>query len=359
MKIQTVSVEKTSQSRIKELNLATLEFGKMPADHLFIAWYKHGDWQEARIQPFENLSLSPFALCLHYGQTVFEGLKAYRMLDGSISIFRPDKHHERLNKSLDRMCMPAVPWELYRNGLHQLIKIDQAWVPAAEGASLYIRPFMIASEAKLGVKIADEYLFMIVTSPVQAFFTHSSKPLRVKVETTYVRAAEGGTGYAKCGGNYGSSFYPTQKAKEQGFDQVLWTDGRSNQYIEESGMMNVMFVFDNTLVTPPLSSSILDGITRDSVLTLAEELGMKTEERSIAVQELEERLRNGSVKEAFGVGTAAVVSPIGSIAIGEHEFTVPVQKDAVLFRLRKRLSDIRLGVEQDRYGWNYIIAAER
>src|ERR1043165_6917457 len=241
---------------------------------MFPGTYKMVEWRKPQIVPFQNLSLAPTTLALHYAQSVFEGMKAFRMQDGSINIFRIDKHHERLNKSLHRMCMPAIPYELFFSALHQLVQTDKGWVPGNEDAALYIRPLVFASEGKLGVKIADEYTFIIMTAPVAMMY---QKSLKVKVERQYIRAAKGGTGSTKCAGNYGSVFYPTQLAREEGFDQVLWMDAFDHQYIEESGTMNLLFVIDDKLVTPPLSDTILEGITRDSLLTIAKDLGMIVE----------------------------------------------------------------------------------
>jgi branched-chain amino acid aminotransferase len=353
--MQTVSgikIERSTVSGLSRVDFSKLEFGKASADHMFVSEYYDNGWHDPRIVPFGSLQITPFSLALHYGQTVFEGMKAFRMADGKISIFRIEKHYDRFVRSLDRMCMPAVPRQLFIDALDALVEIDQQWVPDGESSSLYLRPFMFATESRIGVKISDEYSFLIVTSPVGAYY---SKPLKLKIETEYVRAAEGGVGYAKCGGNYGSAFYPAKMAREAGFDQVLWTDSRTNEYLEESGTMNVMFIFDDTLVTPPLSTSILDGVTRDSILTLAKDMGINTEERRISVKELEERLRNGTAKEAFGAGTAAVVAPIDLIDIHGKAYSVPVKDDAIMFRFKKRLSDIRLGLAEDKHGWNHIV----
>ncbi|MGN6477219.1 MAG: branched-chain amino acid aminotransferase, partial [Flavipsychrobacter sp.] len=277
----SISISVQTERQVKDTK--SIPFGMQPTEHMFIAAYRDGQWQDSRIMPFTNLSMSPVALCLHYGQTVFEGMKAFMMEDGSVNIFRPDKHYDRFTKSLDRMCMPQVPKDLFMEALHQLVQLDARWVPAESDGSLYIRPFMIATEDRIGVKISDEYLFMIVCTPAYQYY---SKPLKVKVEDKYVRAAEGGTGFAKCGGNYGASFYPTKLAKEQGYDQVLWTDSKNHEFIEESGTMNVMFVIDGTLLTPPLSGTILDGITRDSLLAIAQEKSIKTEVRPIRHKEI-------------------------------------------------------------------------
>ncbi len=330
----------------------SIPFGKVPTEHMFIAEYKDGKWQNARITPFHDLTLSPMALCLHYGQTVFEGMKAFAMEDGRINIFRMEKHYDRFCKSLDRMCMPRVPQQLFTEAMHQLVQLDSKWVPEEADGSLYLRPFMIATEDRIGVKIGEEYLFMIVASPAYQYYAN---PLKIKVETEYSRAADGGTGTAKCGGNYGGAFYPTQLAKEQGFDQVLWTDSKTHQYIEESGTMNAMFYIDNTLVTPALSGSILDGVTRDSLLSIAREKGMKVEERQISIAELQAAFEAGKRVEAFGAGTAAVIAPIASITIGDKAYDCYVGDDATMFTLKKALYDIRTGIAPDAHKWNYIL----
>ncbi|WP_315819660.1 branched-chain amino acid aminotransferase [Paraflavitalea speifideaquila] len=346
------SIQPVKQSRIAEVDFDHLEFGKYVADHMLVCGYANGVWDTPRIIPFGDLSLSPTSLALHYGQTVFEGMKAFRLEDGRINVFRIHKHYERLTKSLDRMCMAIVPEDVFVEGLRQLISLDKHWVPAADGTALYIRPFAYASEAKFGVKVSDEYKFVIFSGPVAAAF---QKPLRVKVETNYVRAARGGTGAAKCGGNYGGAFYPTQQAKEAGFDQVLWTDSQEHKYIEESGMMNAMFVIDGTLVTPPLSDSILDGVTRDSLLTLAGDLSIRVETRPVSIDELEKAFRQHTITEAFGAGTAAIVAPIGTIHINGIDYHLPAYTaSSLMFRLRDKLEAIRTGKDEDIHHWNYV-----
>src|SRR6476620_10044855 len=280
--MQEILIRPIADSRISEVDFGNLEFGKYVSDHMFMCDYEKGEWQQPRIIPFGDISLSPTALVLHYGQSLFEGMKAFRMQDDKICLFRPKKHYQRLVKSMERMCMPLMSEELFVKGLEELLRIDESWIPGTEGAALYIRPIVFATEAKFGVKISDEYKFIIFTGPTAAFF---ARPLRLKVESKYVRAAPGGTGYAKCSGNYGGAFYPTQLAKSEGFDQVLWTDACEHEYIEESGMMNAFFVLNNILVTPPLSDSILDGITRDSLLQLARDMRIPTEERPVSLSE--------------------------------------------------------------------------
>lgn len=348
--ITDIPIRRVSRSRINELREGTLEFGKYVSDHMLMCDYADGEWKSAQIVPYMNISMSPATLALHYGQTVFEGMKAFRMEDGSINIFRIEKHYDRFRRSLERMCMAVPPKDIFMEGLKKLIALDSEWVPSENGSSLYIRPFIYASEAKFGVKVSDQYRFIIFTGPVPALYVD---PIKVKVETEYIRAAKGGTGFAKCGGNYGGAFLPTQKARQAGYDQVLWTDGGDDPCIEESGMMNVMFVIDDTIVTAPLSDTILDGVTRDSLLTLAREMGLKVEERKLSVKELENSFRDNGITEAFGVGTAAVVAPIGTIGIGEVDYRLPeYTSSSIQFKLAARLEDIRRGRAEDSYGWN-------
>ncbi len=344
---------KTFASRLPEVDFNKLGFGDTLSDHMFVAEYNKGEWISAKIVPYGDLSLNPAMLALHYGQSVFEGMKAFKNNKGEISIFRAQKHYHRFLKSLDRMCMPAVPENLFIKGLEQLIKLDEDWIPTIEGGALYLRPFAFATESRLGVKISERYLFIILTSPVGPYF---SKPVRVKVEDHYVRAAEGGAGYAKCAGNYGGAYYPTRLANQQGFDQVLWTDAKEHKYIDESGTMNIMFMIDGKLVTPKLTTAVLDGITRDSIITLAKELGTTVEERKFSVAELETAFKNKTITEAFGAGTAAVVAPIASINIHGTDYQLPeVTSNSFQLRVKKKLTDIRLGVESDSHQWNHII----
>ena len=346
-------VQKTSHSRLSETDFNNLEFGKYISDHMLVSEYNHGEWSEPVIMPFGELKMSPAMLSLHYGQSIFEGMKAFKMDDGSINIFRPHKHHERLTKSMDRMCMPRISFDIFIQSLHALIEIDKDWIPTSDGASLYIRPIVFASESRLGVKVADQYKFVILTSPVGPYH---SKPYRLKVEDHFTRTAEGGTGFAKCAGNYGGAFYPTQVAREEGFDQILWTDHKEHKYIDEVGMMNVMFVLNGKLVTPALNSAILDGITRDSILTLARESGIAIEERRISIDELEEGFKKKTLTEAFGTGTAAVVAPIAMINIHGKDYQLPaVESNGIQLRMKKKLLDIRTGAAPDNHRWNYIV----
>lgn len=344
---------RTKHSRLSEVDFNDLEFGRHVSDHMLVCDYYSGNWQRPHIVPYANLSLAPSTLCFHYGQTVFEGMKAFRMKDGRINIFRLERHYERFVRSMERMCMPPMPATIFKEGLIRLVTLDGDWIPRGNEGSLYIRPMVIATESKFGVKASEEYRFVIFTGPVPMLFR---KPIKVKVELNYVRASRGGTGAAKCGGNYGGAFYPTMMAREEGYDQVLWTDAAENKYIEESGMMNVMFVIDNTLVTPPLSDTILDGITRECLLLLAADLGYKTEQRRISVQELQTAFKAGNITEAFGTGTAAVVANIGTINIRGEEYHLPVYNEQSLsYKLAARMQSIRFGTSQDMYHWNFII----
>lgn len=354
METQTgIPVKLTTNSNLKQVDWDHMEFGKYISDHMFRCQYKNGEWGRPEIVPFQNISLSPATLALHYGQSIFEGMKAFRRTDGSVNIFRFEKHYDRINKSLRRMCMPEVPYDLFVNGVSQLVAVDKDWVPSPEKGSYYIRPIIFASEARYGVKVADEYMFLIFGGPVGPYF---AKPLRLKVERQFVRAAKGGTGSAKCAGNYGGAFYPTRKANQEGFDQILWTDSKHNEYIEESGMMNAMFVINGELVTPPLSDSILDGITRDSFLQLASDLKIPHQERPISVTELREAFETGRITEAFGAGTAAVVAPIAIINIDGQDYKLPeYNNNSIMFQLRNKLNAIRSGAEADVHEWNYIV----
>jgi branched-chain amino acid aminotransferase len=349
-----IPVENVVQSRISEVDFSDLGFAKWTSDHMFTCTWSKGGWQHEKIVPYGDMSVSPSMLSLHYGQTVFEGMKAYRTASGAISIFRLSDHHARFNRSLERMSMPSIPYELFASAIEQLVSLDAAWVPDAEGSSLYIRPFVFASEARMGVKVSDEYRFMVITAPSGPYY---AKPLSVKAERTFVRAAEGGTGYAKCGGNYGASFYPTALAQSEGYDQVIWTDACSHNYIEEAGTMNLMFVINGTLLTPPVSTSVLSGITRDSILKICEAKGLSHEVRRISLDEIRTSLEAGTLTEAFGAGTAAVVAPITRIGIDGKDYTLGDAEVNHRFMqiFKQELNGIRRGQLEDVWGWNTLI----
>lgn len=347
-----IDIQKTSNSRISEVDFDNVPFGKVYSDHMFLADYSDGKWQNFRIVPYGNISLSPANSAIHYGQSIFEGMKAYKMADGKVNVFRPEKNYKRINKSAERMCMPAIPEEVFFEGIQTLIELDKDWIPDNPGCSLYIRPYMFATDEYIGIKPSDNYLFMIFTCPVGAYY---SKPVNVKIETEFTRAVEGGTGAAKAAGNYAASLYPARKAQKEGYQQLIWTDGKEHKYIEESGTMNLMFIASNTLYTAPTGDTILDGVTRDSVLTLARKWGMKVEERRIKVEELVNALKENRVQEAFGTGTAATIAHIASIGFENEKYDLPpVEGREFSNRFLKVLDGIKRGIEADEFGWNHI-----
>lgn len=349
----SVRVQRIEQSRINQVDFAHLEFGKFIADHMLVVDYHSGKWHAPAVVPYGEMAMTPAILSLHYGQAIFEGMKAYKTPGGEVTVFRLHKHWERLNRSLERLCMPAVPEDMFRDGLTALIETDANWIPTSEGSSLYIRPVVFATESRLGVKISDQYKFVIMTSPVGPYY---NKPLKIKVEETYVRAAEGGVGFSKCAGNYGASFYPTHQARLQGFDQVLWTDAKEHKYIDEAGTMNVLFVLNGKLTTPKLTSAILDGVTRDSILTLGRDMKMEIDERKVGVDELAEACDSGKLTEAFGAGTAAIVAPIATINIHGKDHHLPTPTDSSFQQqVKRRLHDIRMKIAPDLFNWNYTI----
>jgi branched-chain amino acid aminotransferase len=342
--------EKVAKSRITQVNFDTLKFGHEFSDHMFIADYRNGEWTKGEIKPFQKLSMSPASSVIHYGQSIFEGLKAYEGQNGETLIFRPEENFKRFNNSAERMCMPQVPEELFLQGMYALVELDRKWVPkAVDGASLYLRPFMFATDEFIGVAPSESYRFIIFTSPVKGYY---AEPLNVKVETHYTRAARGGVGAAKTAGNYAASLYPAAMARKQGFHQLIWTDGVEHKYIEESGTMNIMFVINNTILTPPTGDSILPGITRKSLLEIAHHWGLKVEERRVSVQEIEDAMQNGTLQEAFGVGTAATIAQIKTITVNEHTYELPaIETREISNRFSKYMADLKTGKIQDEFGW--------
>jgi len=345
----TIDVHRAAMSRLAELDLANLEFGKLFADHMLAVEFIGGEWQQPRIVPYGPLAVSPANSALHYGQAIFEGMKAYRQADGGVGLFRPLDNWRRLNASAERMAMPTLPKEVFMQGLRELVKLDAAWVPGAAGSSLYIRPFMFATDGFLGVRPSTTYHFGIITCPVASFFT---KPVRVRFEQQYVRAAAGGAGYAKNAGNYGAAMLPGKIAQQEGYHQLIWTDASAHQYVEEAGAMNVMFIIDGTLITPALSTSILDGITRRSVLELARDWGMPVEERRVSSREIVAAIQENRLTEAFGVGTAATVATIATIGHDGHDYDLPALTDSAFARrVGAALEAIRTGNAADPHGW--------
>jgi branched-chain amino acid aminotransferase len=345
-----IPVTKVQKSKLAETDFSNLVFGKTISDHMFVADYKNGEWTDLRIVPYGPLQLNPSNAALHYGQSIFEGLKAYKNEAGEALIFRADANWRRMNESAVRMCMPEIPEEVFMEGLSQLIDLDRDWIPTAKGSSLYIRPYMFATDDYIGVKPSDTYKFIIFTCPVGNYY---SKPVSVKVETKYTRAVQGGTGSAKTAGNYAASLYPALLAQKAGYDQLLWTDGKTHQFIEESGTMNVMFKIQGKIITAPVhSDTILKGITRDSVLKLAKDWGEEVEERFLSVSELKSALEDGSIEEAFGTGTAATIAHIRLIHIDGKDYELPEKPaDAFSHRVLAELDGIKYGTKEDPHGW--------
>ncbi len=337
---------------------SALGFGKLFTDRMFIAEWKAGrGWGDARIEPYGPFVLDPAALVFHYAQEIFEGLKAYKWSDGTIALFRPEMNARRFNISAERLCMPEVPEELFLQGVEELVRMERDWVPSSEGTSLYIRPTLIAVEPVLGVKPSEHYYFYIILSPVGAYYAAGFNPIKILVEDRYVRAVPGGTGEAKTGGNYASSLKAGLEAKKKGFDQVLWLDGVHRRYVEEVGAMNMFFAYEDRVVTAPLAGSILNGVTRGSVLQLADTLGFRVEERAIDIEELMADVRSGKVKEAFGSGTAAVISPVGTLCYKGESCSVGDGGVGQLTRkLYDRLTGIQTGKLADTFGWVRKIA---
>jgi len=344
-----ISIQKVQNSRINEVDFDNIPFGKVYSDHMFIADYEDGQWSDLRIVPYGDLSMAPASSVIHYGQSVFEGLKAYKNNSGEAVVFRPEANAKRLNKSAERMCIPEVPEELFMQAMTELLKIDKNWIPNKENTALYIRPYVFAMDDYIGIKPSEKYRFMIITCPVGAYY---SEPVKVKIETEFTRAAQGGTGYAKAAGNYAGSLYPAKLAQKQGYHQLVWTDAKEHAYIEESGTMNIMFVINDTLITPEASSTILRGITRDSVLTLAREWGMNVEERRISIKEVIEAAKNGTLQDAFGAGTAATIAHIELIGHDGVDYTLPpVAERKFSNKVLKAMDAIKLGESEDQFDW--------
>jgi branched-chain amino acid aminotransferase len=348
-----IHTEPVTTTRVKDIDFTKVTFGKTFSDHMFVADYRNQAWQDLRIVPYGNISISPALSSLHYGQSIFEGLKAFKNAAGEVQVFRPVDNLKRLNKSAERLCMPTLPEEIFMSALSQLMNLDKNWIPSLPGYSLYIRPFMFASDEYIGVRPSHNYIFMIITSPVGAYY---AAPVRVRIETHYTRAAQGGMGFAKAAGNYAAAMYPSQLAHKDGYDQLLWTDAKEHKYFEESGTMNVMFVIGDTLITPPTADSILKGITRDSVLQLARDWGMPVEERPVSVGEVIEAIEKGILHEAFGAGTAATIAHISEICFENKDYTLPpVQDRKFSNKVLKALDDIKTGNAPDPHNWIYKI----
>ena len=348
-----IKIEKTTAPKAKPLDESKLGFGKIFTDHMFIMNYDEGEgWHDARIVPYAPVSLEPSAMCFHYGQEVFEGMKAYKTDDGRILLFRPDKNMARLNSSNDRLCIPLIDEEFAIEAMKELIKVDQDWIPTAPGTSLYIRPFIIAVDPMVGVHPARHLMFMIILSPVGAYYPEGLNPVKIYVERSYVRAVKGGMGYTKTAGNYAASLKAQSEAEKKNFTQVLWLDGIERKYIEEVGTMNVFFCIGDEIVTPALEGSVLPGVTRITVIELLKSWGMNVVERRLSIDEVEEANRTGVLTEAFGTGTAAVISPIGQLTSGDDTITINGGKIGVLSqKLYDTMTSIQYGKADDAFGW--------
>ncbi|WP_309088152.1 branched-chain amino acid aminotransferase [Domibacillus sp.] len=346
----TVQLADTKREKPDQSNLG---FGRIFTDHMFMMDYTEGrGWHDARIVPYQPITLDPSAMVFHYGQTVFEGLKAYLTEEGKVFLFRPEKNMERLNRSNERLCIPQIDGDFVIDGLKKLIEVDQEWIPTAEGTSLYVRPFIVATEPFLGVAPSKNYIFMIIMSPVGSYYKEGIAPVKILVENEFVRAVKGGTGEAKTGGNYASSLKAQEAAAGKEYSQVLWLDGVEKKYIEEVGSMNVFFKIDGEVVTPALNGSILHGVTRDSVIQLLKHWNVPVSERRISIEEVAQAYRDGKLEEAFGTGTAAVISPIGEFLWEEEKM---VLNDAQTGELSKRIYDTITGIQKgkikDEFGW--------
>ncbi len=352
-----IRIERTKNPTEKP-DSSTLGFGKVFTDHMFIMDYTAGEgWHDARIVPFGKIEIHPASTVLHYGSEIFEGLKAYRKADGKVQLFRPIENIRRMNRSAERMCLPEIPEDLALEVLTKFIEFEEEWTPSAEGTSLYIRPFMFGNDESLGVHSVKNATFMIITSPVGSYYKEGINPVKIMIESQDVRAVRGGTGEAKCGGNYAASNRAGDRAEKLGYSQVLWLDGVERKYIEEVGAMNVMFKIGDEIVTPKLVGSILPGITRKSIIELLKSEGYKVSERLISVDELAEALASGELKEAWGCGTAAVVSPIGELCYQDKKYIINSGKIGdVTQHLYDTLTGIQWGKIEDDFGWTYPIS---
>ncbi len=348
-----IKITKTQTPKQKPAKGQKLGFGKIFTDHMFMMNYTEGKgWYDPRIVPFQNLTMSPAAMVFHYGQEMFEGLKAYRGEDGKTYLFRPDMNAKRTNVTNERLCIPYLPEEDFVQAVSAVVKLDQDWIPEGKGTSLYIRPFIIATDEFLGVAPSENYLFVVILSPSGAYYESGLEPVGIWIEDEYVRAVRGGMGYTKTGGNYAASLKAQVKAHDAGYSQVLWLDGVERKYIEEVGAMNIFFKIDGKVVTPMLNGSILPGITRDSVIHLCKEWGIPTEERKISIDEIDEAYKSGKLEEVFGTGTAAVISPVGKLRWKDEIMEINGGKIGELSqKIYDTVTGIQLGKLPDTHGW--------
>jgi branched-chain amino acid aminotransferase len=348
----TFEVHKSETSKIASVDFDNLTFGSVFTDHMLYCDYKDGEWGTPVIKPYEPIMMDPSARVFHYGQAIFEGMKAYKDEQDDVWLFRPDQNFVRFNKSAARLAMPEVPEEIFIEGLKQIINLDKDWVKKGKGTSLYIRPFMIATSAGVIAAPSANYKFMILLSPAKSYYQGEVKVL---IAEHYSRAANGGIGAAKAAGNYSAQFYPTRLANQQGYQQVIWTDDATHTKLEEAGTMNVFFRINDTLYTAPTSERILDGVTRKSIIDLAKSLGINVEVRSVLVSELVEGMKNGTLQEIFGAGTAAVINPISGFSFQDTYYELPKQEKPVSLLLKDKLTDIQYKLAEDNFGWTVKI----
>lgn len=346
----TMYIEKVKSSRLTPESLEIKTFGNTFADHMLVCEYKDGVWGEAKIIPFQDMSFSPAMQAIHYGQACFEGMKAYKDENDDVFMFRPEKNFERINTSAIRLNMPPVPKDVFMDGLKALLDIDRDWVPPTYGMALYLRPFIFATEPMITARSSEEFMFCVITAVAPDYY---AKPLRVKIADKYSRSANGGVGYAKAAGNYAASFYPTKLAREEGFDQVIWTDASTHEYIEEAGTMNVFVRINDTLITAPISERILNGVTRNSLINIAKHNGWKVEERPIKVSEMKAAHKDGSLKEVFGCGTAVVLNTFSAIGYPDETLDLADMPTEESWgkQLKKQLMDIQNNKSEDPFGW--------
>ncbi|WP_435415495.1 branched-chain amino acid aminotransferase [Polaribacter aestuariivivens] len=347
-----IEIKRIDKSKIDSVDFNNLPFGSVFSDHMLTCTFKDGKWQDPIIEPFAPISLSPAAKIFHYGQSIFEGMKAYKDAEGNTLLFRPLDNCKRLNKSAERLVIPQIPEDVFMDGLKELLRVDEAWIPTNEGSSLYIRPFMFASGNGFHASPANEYKLIIATAPSGAYFAGKVKVL---IEEKYARAANGGVGFAKAGGNYAAQFYPTQLAIEKGYNQVIWTDDNTHEFIEEAGAMNIFIRINDTLITSPTSDRILDGITRKSIIQIAEDMNIDVEVRKISVSEVIAAAQAGNLKEMFGAGTAAVISPIAGFGYQGSDYDLPELETPFAGILKKAITDIQTNKAKDPYGWRVLV----
>jgi len=352
LKNSNIEVTKVSASKINDVDFDNLSFGKVFSDHMLICTYKNGAWNVPEIVPYQPLTLDPSAKIFHYGQAIFEGLKAYKDANNDVFLFRPYENCKRLNISAKRLAIPELPEAYFMEGLKTLLQVDKEWIPTKDGSSLYIRPFIFASGEGFHASPSNEYTFIIATAPSGAYF---SGEVTVLIEEHYSRSANGGVGYAKAAGNYAGQFYPTQLAVKKGYNQVIWTDDNAHEYIEEAGAMNIFIRINDTLITSPTSDRILDGVTRKSILDIAKNEGIDFEVRKITVSEVVEAANNGNLKEMFGAGTAAVISPISGFGYKNKDYKLPNLENTYASKLKKRITDIQTNKAEDIFGWRVKI----